>query len=144
MRTTEDVCDSYVRIDIQLACDNLPPEKREHLVLEKGMHLQAAIDQRRFMSGFIKQHIAANAPQQPVSNVIIPDTIDDAPLDPIDDAFPEIQIQIEVFGDSFSLPFYGHQRPSADYFNSNIMMQNFIISDITANHNNVLIYDERG
>jgi hypothetical protein len=24
------------------------------------------------------------------------------------------------------------------------MMQNFIISDITANHNNVLIYDERG
>jgi hypothetical protein len=49
-------------------------------------------------------------------NVIIPDTIDDAPPDPIDDAFPEIQIQIEDFGGSFPLPFYGHQRPSVDYF----------------------------
>jgi hypothetical protein len=64
--------------------------------------------------------------------------------DPIDNAFPEIQIQIEDFGGSFPLPFYGHQRPFADYFNSNIMMQNFIISNITTNRNNVLIYDERG
>jgi hypothetical protein len=143
-RTAEDVCDSCVRIDIQLARDDLPLEEREHLVLEKGMHLQAAIDQRRFMSGFVKQYIAANAPQQPVPNAIIPDTIDDAPPDPIDDAFPEIQIQIEDFGGSFPLPFYGHQHPSTDYFNSNLMMQNFIISDITANRNNVLIYDERG
>ncbi|CAK9229230.1 unnamed protein product [Sphagnum troendelagicum] len=77
-RTAEDVCDSCVRIDIQLARDDLSLKEREHLVLEKGMHLQAAIDQRRFMSGFIKQYI------------------------------------------------------------------NFIISDITANRNNVLIYDERG
>jgi hypothetical protein len=68
------------------------------------------------MSGFVKQYIATNAPQQPVLNVIIPDTIDDAPPDPIDDAFPEIQIQIEDFGGSFPLPFYGHQRPSVDYF----------------------------
>ncbi|CAK9875454.1 unnamed protein product [Sphagnum jensenii] len=89
-RTSEDVRDSCVRIDIQLARDDLPPEKREHLVLEKGMHLQAVIDQRRFMSGFVKQNIVVNAPQQPVPNAIIPDTIDDAPPDPIDDAFLEI------------------------------------------------------
>jgi hypothetical protein len=62
MRTTKDVYDSCVRIDIQLTCDDLSPEEREHLVLEKGMHLQAAINQRRFMSGFVKQYIAANAP----------------------------------------------------------------------------------
>ncbi|KAH8940074.1 hypothetical protein BDL97_15G069500, partial [Sphagnum fallax] len=79
-RTAEDVCDSCVRINIQLARDDLPLEEREHLVLEKRMHLQAAIDQRRFMSRCVKD----------------------------------------------------------------LMMQNFIISDITANHNNVLIYDERG
>ncbi len=53
-RTAEDVCDSCVHIDIQLARDDLPPEEREHLVLEKGMHLQAVIDQRRFMSRFVK------------------------------------------------------------------------------------------
>ncbi len=140
----EDVCDSCVRIDIQLVHNDLSPEEWQHLVLEKGMHLQAAIDQRRFMSRFVKQYIATNAPHQPVPNAIIPDTIDDAPPDPIDDAFPEIQIQIEDFGGSFPLPFYGHQRPSADYFNSNLMMQNFIISDITPTRNNVLIYDECG
>jgi len=39
MKMAEDVYDSCVRIDIQLARDNLPPEEREHLVLEKGMHL---------------------------------------------------------------------------------------------------------
>ncbi len=89
-RTAEDVCDSCVRINIQLARDDLPLEEREHLVLEKRMHLQAAIDQRRFMSGCVKEYIVANAPQQPVPNAIIPNTIDDAPLDPIDDAFPEI------------------------------------------------------
>jgi hypothetical protein len=121
-RTAEDICDSCVRINIQFAHDNLPPEEREHLVLEKGMHLQATIDQCRFMSGFVKQYIAANAPQQPVPNAIIPDTIDDVPPDPIDDAFPEIQIQIKDFSGSFPLPFYGHQRPSVDYFNSNLMM----------------------
>ncbi|CAK9862503.1 unnamed protein product [Sphagnum jensenii] len=71
MRTAKNVCDSCVRIDIQFAHDNLPLEEREHLVLEKGMHLQ---------------------------------------------------IQIENFGDNFPLPFYGHQRPSADYFNSNLTM----------------------
>jgi hypothetical protein len=42
------------------------------------------------MSGFVKQYIATNAPQQPVPNAIIPDTIDDAPPDPIDDAFLKI------------------------------------------------------
>ncbi|CAM6018171.1 unnamed protein product [Sphagnum balticum] len=63
MRTTKDVYDSCVRIDIQLARDDLLPKKWEHLVLEKGMHLQAAIDQRRFMSGFVKQYIATNAPR---------------------------------------------------------------------------------
>ncbi|CAK9229226.1 unnamed protein product [Sphagnum troendelagicum] len=124
-RMAEYVCDSYVCIDIQLARDDLPPKEREHLVLEKGMHIQVDIDQRRFMSGFIKQYIVTNAPQQPVLNANIPDTIDDAPPDPINDTFPEIQIQIEDFGGSFPLPFYGHQRPFADYFNFNLMMQNF-------------------
>ncbi len=62
MKTAEDVCDSCVCIDIQLARDDFLPEEREHLVLEKGRHLQAAIDQRRFMSGFVKQYIVINAP----------------------------------------------------------------------------------
>ncbi|EEY70254.1 uncharacterized protein PITG_19438 [Phytophthora infestans T30-4] len=42
------------------------------------------------------------------------------------------------------MPYYGHSRPSADYFNSNMMIQNFVVADITHGINNVHFYDERG
>ncbi|ETO83580.1 hypothetical protein F444_02423, partial [Phytophthora nicotianae P1976] len=52
-------------------------------------------------------------------------------------------IQIEDYGGSFALPHYGFKRPAADYFNSNLMMHNFVIADITNGLNNVMVYDER-
>ncbi|EEY58684.1 uncharacterized protein PITG_10803 [Phytophthora infestans T30-4] len=42
------------------------------------------------------------------------------------------------------MPYYGHSRPSADYFNSNLMTQNFVVADITNGIKNVYFYDERG
>jgi hypothetical protein len=38
---------------------------------------------------------------------------------------------------------YGHLRPSADYFNSNFMVSNFLVIDLTNNNINVFFYDER-
>ena len=55
-----------------------------------------------------------------------------------------VLIQAEDFGGSLALPHYGFRRPSADYFNSNLMLHNFVISDITGTRNNVYFYDERG
>ncbi|OAE28515.1 hypothetical protein AXG93_1822s1020 [Marchantia polymorpha subsp. ruderalis] len=46
--------------------DDLPSEEREQLLLEKTMHLSAAIDQRRAMSTFGKQYIAAHVPKQAI------------------------------------------------------------------------------
>lgn len=54
----------------------------------------------------------------------------------------EIQVKIENFGDNFAITFNGHSHLSTNQFNSNLMMQNFIIVDVTNNVNNVIIYDE--
>ncbi|EEY66715.1 uncharacterized protein PITG_17266 [Phytophthora infestans T30-4] len=41
------------------------------------------------------------------------------------------------------MPHYGHSRPSSIYFNSNLIIQNFVVADITNKRNNVYFYDER-
>ena len=54
-----------------------------------------------------------------------------------------VQIQAEDYGGSIALPHYGYKRASADYFNSNLMAYNFVVSDISADKNIVYYYDER-
>jgi hypothetical protein len=56
---------------------------------------------------------------------------------------PQIQIQIEDFGGNFAMPHYGHSRPSADYFNFNLLVLNFVVVDLTSNNSDVFFYDER-
>ena len=54
-----------------------------------------------------------------------------------------IQLQAEDYGGSIALPHYGFKKPSADYFNSNLMSYNFVMADITNGKNHVFFYDER-
>ncbi len=37
---------------------------------------------------------------------------------------------------------YGHSRPSAYYFNSNLMVSNFVVADLINNNSDVFFYDE--
>ena len=65
-----------------------------------------------------------------------------------DDALEELKetlvlLQAEDYGGGIALPHYGFKRPSADYFNSNLMTYNFVIADVTTGENNVFVYDER-
>lgn len=62
----------------------------------------------------------------------------------LNDVGPTVLIQAEDFGGSLALPHYGFSRPSADYFNSNLLLQNFVIANINDQKNYVLFYDERG
>ncbi|XP_075924826.1 uncharacterized protein LOC116944800 [Petromyzon marinus] len=154
-RSAEDVCDCCVRIGIALASDDIADDERERLGAELKMHLHDAIAQRRAVSSFVKDCVAQHAPGQRVPcSIIIPDSVDGAVGD--DDrasdgasdgdsssSMPLIQIQIEDFGGSFSMPHYGHERPSPDYFNSNPMMRNFITADVTRGIDHVVLYDER-
>ena len=54
-----------------------------------------------------------------------------------------LQLQAEDFGGGIALPHYGFKRPSADYFNSNLMGYNFVVADVSGSKNNVYFYDER-
>ena len=39
---------------------------------------------------------------------------------------------------------YGSYRPSTDYYNSNLVTNNFVIADIVAAVSRIYFYDERG
>jgi nicotinic acid mononucleotide adenylyltransferase len=57
-------------------------------------------------------------------------------------AKPTIQIQIEDFGGSFAMLHYGHSQPLADYLNSNLMVSNFVVTNLTNDSANLLFDDE--
>lgn len=96
-----------------------------------------------------------HAPNQLLESEIIPDTFDSEDA-PDDDTGSEgnsavsdqsasrrrVQIQAEDFGGGISMPHYGHSRPSADYFNSNLILHNFVVADTTHNRSNVYFYNE--
>jgi hypothetical protein len=167
-RTEEDACDCCVHLDIQLQHMDLSDDERNALVMKKKTHIEAAIGQRRFVSSFIKTYTAIHAPEQNFSEEIIPDTYEDGPGDNLnlpgheyrvacndgDATTPDavelsptrhcrILIQAEDYGGGIAMPHYGHIRPSADYFNSNLILQNFVVANISGNINNVYFYDER-
>jgi hypothetical protein len=152
-RSKEDVCDACVRIEIQLSRLDLTEAERQSLQLEKSMHLDAAVGQRRAMNGFVRAFIEKECPDQRPPTHILPDEIEsdlvnhhnsdqeaDAYGNEVDQPSEQrikVQVQAEDFGGSLTMPHYGYQRPSADYFNSNLLIQNFVIADITGGRNNI-------
>ena len=51
---------------------------------------------------------------------------------------------MEDFGGDFSLPWFTHSVPNLDYYSSNLNIHDFIVSNMTEDHNSVFVYDERG
>lgn len=153
-RSKEDVCDACVRLETQLISVDLSDELRVKLELEKSMHIQAAIDQRHTMSDFVKLFVKSVDSEQAIPDVILEDCLDSnqyslekAGLPNVDlneAPIPTVLIQAEDFGGSLALPHYGFNRPSADYFNSNLILHQFVTCNINENTNKVWFYDERG
>ena len=97
---------------------------------------------------FVEEYVKKRALAQNIPATIIPDHFDNNHIEMNDKEkdstiLSEIQIQIEDFGGSFAMPHYGHSRPSTDYFNSNLLVQNFVVVDITSGIHKVIIYDEQ-
>jgi hypothetical protein len=112
--------------------------------------MDVAISQRRTMSTFVKELVKQHAFDKPVPHTIIPDSYDDNRAHDVGDidmtsttTTPMIQIRIEDFGGNFAMFHYGHSRPSADYFNSNLMVLNFVVPDLTSNNADVFFYDNQ-
>ena len=49
----------------------------------------------------------------------------------------------EDYGQGIALPWFGFRRPGSDYFQSNLMLNMFVVADISKGENNVILYDER-
>ena len=144
-RTVEDACDACVRIETQLQDPDLNPSDQEALQLELKGHLDAAKDQRSAMNEFIKVFVREHSAHQLLPEVILPEYIDDEVECVCDHVVnPKVLIQAEDYGGSLAFPFYGFIRPSADYFNSNLIVHNFVIANISTGNNYVQFYDERG
>ena len=80
----------------------------------------------------------SSAEEEKIREVKEPDT---HAVDELKDTL--VILQAEDYGGGIALPHYGYRKPSADYFNSNLMTYNFVIADITIGENSVLLYDER-
>ena len=94
----------------------------------------------------MREYLKRSDPNNYLPAHAIPDHIDDE----IEDFQPDenvtnsgILLQAEDFGGVIPMPFYGFSRPSVDYFNSNLLLQNLIQCDISTGINHVYLYDER-
>ena len=147
-RTKEDVCDGCFSIDIELRNPKITEQRKAELIELKATHLQDAIIQRRCMQAFVKMYVKRVAPDQVLPDVFIHDLIDEggknlnhdvaAPLPP-----GCVQVQAEDFGGDQSMPHFGCSRPAVDYFQSNLNLRNFVVSDICTAINHIYYYDER-
>ena len=164
-RSKEDVCDGCFAIDTELSNPYIAEERKEELLALKKTHIDDAVVQRRAMQAIIKQLINKHVPGQQIPDnvMLLPDYIEDPldgyALDPLVVGVCEeetksegrfffsansVTAQGEDFGGGLGFPFYGFSRPSIDYYQSNLILHNFVMSDITSKLNHIYYYDERG
>ena len=138
-----DACDSCVRIDIALQDPDITSAEIEDLKSQQSMHLEAAKAQRRFMNAAVTASAKSwidNAEDCFDGNVeIIPEELEILDTPPVVAGYMlrNVIVQCEDFGQSIAMPHYGHCQPGLDYFNSNLMMYEFVVSDTISKQNNV-------
>jgi hypothetical protein len=141
-KAKEDECDACIRLKMQLEDNSLDPEARAAIEEELALHMNAAIEQRRIMQRFIRELVRKHDPDQQEPE--LPETAEDEVRDENEQhGTPTVMVQAEDFGGGLTMPHYGFRRPSADYYSSNLIIQNFVIANINDNVNNVWLFDER-
>ena len=152
-RMASDACDSCVRIEVALQDPDLTPDEKNSLILQKTMHLEGAKDQRRFMNRADMACLQSWTPDElaDLKGIDFVPELLDADVD-IEDVkvienegskLRNVVVQCEDFGQSIAMPHYGYKQPGLDYFNSNLMMHEFVVADRVSNTNKVYFYDEQ-
>ncbi|KAI3648372.1 hypothetical protein MP228_006226 [Amoeboaphelidium protococcarum] len=155
-RSKEDVCDRCMRLKIELQDPGLSEEDRLAKQAELKTHLEDAANQRRAKKQFIQLFCKDSGGMLTLSDDKFVEVLDvDCDLQKSDeqeqgqevndDQNPNCNVMIlaEDFGGSLTLPHYGKERPQVDYFNSNLILNNFVVSNITSGQNLITFYDER-
>ena len=167
-RAQQDVCDSCIRLNLIISCPTSTEEQITSAQYELQQHNSAARDQRRVVSKFTRKY--ALGLDCTVPEVILPDHLpEDYEIDELlndmsllrlendeEDAaataIPEdggmdkdepLLLVAEDYGQGIALPWFGFRRPGSDYFQSNLMLNMFVVADISKGENNVILYDER-
>jgi hypothetical protein len=143
-RSKQDECDACIRLNLIIKNELATPTERENARIELEQHNTAARDQRRAISSFSKEYI--NTLLLPVTALasVLPDHLDSDEIGELNKPTTgEVLFLAEDFGQGIALPYYGVNRPSCDYFNSNLMLNLYIMADVTRNEHNVFLYDER-
>jgi hypothetical protein len=157
-RTKEDECDACVRLGIVIKYGKTEEEITE-AKRQMDLHMNAARTQRRAVSQFTETYVRNLVPStslnpspttpipSPTTPILrLPEFLDGVEPEDVDtSSLPSDKLVFlaEDFGQGIAMPHYGLSRPSCDYFNSNMIMQLYVQSDITRNVNYVTLYDER-
>lgn len=151
-RSKEDVCDACMRIDTQLLNPNILLELYEKSVLDKSIHIDVVIGKCKAISKFIQLFVEKVSLGQVLHTNILPKCIDngfyslekvEVEIDLNDEPVLVVLVQVEDYRGSLALPHYGFNRPSTDYFNSNLILHQFVSYNISDGKKFVPSYDER-
>lgn len=112
--------------------DNLTQEEKLAARKELDMHNSAAKYQRGAMSRFTKAYDASFVCGFDLPEQILVDHIDE----PLEETFHELKsvlVMREDFSQGIEMPHYGHVRPGSYYFNSNLTLNLYVMSDLSRN-----------
>eukprot|EP01032_Pedospumella_encystans_P014524 gene14524-16672_t len=141
-KTKEDCCDLCVKLTVALDDDKLTElEKQEiRMVLNnhEGNYKAQRTELRRMMATFLGNEVAD------LSVAVIPMGVDDPVNDvPANPTRPKVLLQCEDFGGNLTAPFYIGDKPSMEYYSSNLLLHIFVVANASDNKNHVYMYDER-
>ena len=140
-----DLCNACYKVKCQLKEPGISDARRAELLQEQEVHLEDAKVQRRAMNDSVKQYQqqwGQTAGQDPC--VISLDEEEGEGVS-VEEAIEDVIVMVtcEDYGQAIPLPYYGASRPNSDYFNSNLHLHMFNISNCTIDQNYVYLYDER-
>lgn len=171
-RSSEDCCDTCVALKTQLKDTSLSDEEKDSIKDALKNHGDLARSLRNFMSIAIQKwkrtvvapSSFASASASASSSSGDDDDVDEAvivdeavlrfSLFKVDDAPPgadwhpkspgTVDLMCQDFGGGLVIPHFGEERPSRDYFVSNLKLQVKVIANIGADINTVMVWDDRG
>ena len=137
-RAKEDECDTCIRYKLALESTETPEGDKATIKAAQLLHWDEARIQRRVMREAIKKWGCENLTQEPASTAFddaverLGEFVDDN-LSIVNsaDGRSSILLHAEDYGGNLFLPWYGHSRPSIDYFTSNLNMYFFVIASLS-------------
>ena len=153
-RCMTDVCDGCIRIEVELKRTDLTEERRNELLREKELHLNAAITQRKFIAQCAQVYAKKYDPVQVFDARMLnaheldefESYLNDDELKQIEDSSispGKVTMQYQDFGGSLTASWFAFREPGANYYASNLNVHPYIIADVSTGVNNVVCYDER-